>query len=108
MYVKKRRIYESVEIKSIDEEIKLLLKEINGSGNVALKGDYARAILANKIVQKQKRDNNDNMELELLLTFTGSRTKSISSISQKVSELERLSEIGIEIKTENIELVLLV
>jgi len=82
--------------------------------NIIIKGGFARTVLGQILKNEKKIEKNRAIEnawekpldIDLILTFTGTKKKNLSHLNDKVVELkEKLEKTGFELSGRDIELV---
>lgn len=111
-----RKVYShTVRTNDMPEELISVFKATEEKKYFGIKGGYAKAVLryifrhyddfrteSGHIADEQY----DNMDLDIVLTFAGSKAKNIEMLSGRVVDIsERLSEINVILSPEDIELI---
>ena len=91
-----------------------VLEVLSQEKNMIVKGGFAKAILGQILknegkIKKNRALENEKDELpdiDLILTFTGTKNKSLPALTQKAEQLaEKLKAIGFELSNRDIELI---
>lgn len=99
-----------IKIFDVPEQIKSVLYSLSDEEYIAVKGGLAKAVLAQSLISKGKIRRNlalDNtsgkLDLDLVVTFVGTRQKNIDELNEKVTELTEKLKTVIQLKPEDVE-----
>ena len=101
-------------MKLLPKKIIKVLEVLAPTKNIIIKGGFAKTILGQILKNEKKIEKNralDNawekpLDIDLILTFTDTKKKSLPSLNEKVIELkEKLQKTGFELSGRDIELI---
>ncbi len=107
----RRKVYtHQIESGEIPEEVREALELLGGESHLGIKGGHAKTVMEEILRQQGKnpksrsRPSGIGMDLDIVLTFVGTRKKSIDMLDERVRELtEKLLETGIELNPADVE-----
>ena len=100
--------------KLFPKKIIKVLEVLAQEKNMIVKGGFAKAVLGQILKNEGKIKKNRDLEnewdvlpdIDLILTFTGTKNKSLPALTQKVKQLiEKLKAVGFELNNRDIELI---
>ncbi len=100
--------------KLLPKKIIKVLEILAPTKNIIIKGGFARAVLGQILKNEEKIEKNRAIEnawekpldIDLILTFTGTKKKNLPLLNEKVIELkEKLHKTGFELSGRDIELI---
>ncbi len=101
-------------MKLLPKKIIKVLEVLAPTKNIIIKGGFAKAILGQILKNEKKIKKNRAIEnawekpldIDLILTFTGTKKKNLTLLNEKVIELkEKLKKTGFELSSRDIELI---